>query len=111
KQVIAPLLESRGYDYFWRTDVSPPYAWFIKRDEGGRRTHHIHMVEADSKLWERLLFRDYLREFPIEARRYDELKRRLAREHASDRIAYTDGKTSFVVSMTDEARRYYARES
>jgi len=66
KQIV-PLLESEGYDYFWRTDTEPAYAWFIKRDAEGKRTHHIHMVEADSKLWERLYFRDYLRKFPAES--------------------------------------------
>ena len=111
QQLIVPELESRGYDYFWRTDVPAPYSWFIKRDERGRRTHHLHMDEAGSSLWERLLFRDYLREFPFEARLYDELKRRLAREHRKDRIAYTQGKTDFVVSMTEAAKRYYNRES
>lgn len=75
---IVPLLESEGYDYFWRTDVRPPYAWFIKRDSKGKRTHHIHMVEADSILWERLYFRDYLREVPAEAKRYGELKKALS---------------------------------
>src|SRR5262249_37937232 len=36
---IAPVLESQGYDYFWRPsfgDDGPPfYAWFIKRQESG----------------------------------------------------------------------------
>lgn len=50
---IAPVLESQGYDYFWRPthgDDGPPfYAWFIKRDGStGARTHHIHMVEGGS---------------------------------------------------------------
>jgi GrpB-like predicted nucleotidyltransferase (UPF0157 family) len=108
KKLIVPLLESEGYDYFWRTDSTPPYAWFIKRDSEGKRTHHIHMVEADSKLWDRLYFRDYLMAFPDEAKRYEELKLFLAGEYPNDRIAYTEGKTEFVVSLTERAKRYYA---
>ena len=107
---IAPLLESEGYDYFWRTDTEPPYAWFIKRDSEGKRTHHIHMVEADSKLWERLYFRDYLREFPAEAKRYEELKRSLSKEYSNDRVAYTKGKTEFIVSITERAKLYYGAQ-
>jgi len=42
---IVPILESQGYDYFWRPmwgdDTQPFYAWFIKRDSSGKRTHHI----------------------------------------------------------------------
>jgi GrpB-like predicted nucleotidyltransferase (UPF0157 family) len=82
---IAPILEAQGYDYFWRPafdDDKPPfYAWFIKRDAAGRRTHHIHMVESDSELWKRLLFRDYLVGHPETARAYGELKARLAETH------------------------------
>ena len=100
-------LESEGYEYFWRTDTSPPYVWFIKRNSKGQRTYHIHMVEADSKLWERLYFRDYLREFPDEARSYEELKRYLSEEYTNDRIAYTNGKTDFIITLTERARKYY----
>ncbi|MCI0489239.1 MAG: GrpB family protein [Blastocatellia bacterium] len=107
RSVIVPLLESEGYDYFWRTDTSPPYAWFIKRDAEGKRTHHIHMVEASSKLWERLYFRDYLREFPDEAGRYEELKMLLAEKHPNDRIAYTKAKTAFITAVTERAKQYY----
>ena len=106
KQIVS-VLEAEGYDYFWRTDVSPAYAWFIKRDSEGKRTHHLHLIEADSKLWERLYFRDYLREFPDEAEYYAELKQALAEKYPNDRIAYTEGKAEFVVSITEKAKRYY----
>jgi len=107
KRHIVPVLESEGYDYFWREDCSPAYAWFIKRNSKGIRTHHLHMVEANSKLWERLFFRDYLREFPNEAQRYEDLKRDLAEKYPNDRVAYTEGKTEFIVPLTEKARRYY----
>jgi GrpB-like predicted nucleotidyltransferase (UPF0157 family) len=64
---IAPVLQSDGYDYFWRPtfgdDVPPWYAFFIKRAKSGVRTHHIHMItrrRAFQGHWDRLLFRDYL---------------------------------------------------
>lgn len=107
KEHIVPILESEGYDYFWRTDVSPAYAWFIKRDSEGKRTHHLHMVEGDSKLWDRLYFRDYLKEFSEEAERYERLKRFLSEKYPNDRVAYTEGKTEYVVSVTERAMQYY----
>lgn len=109
KQIV-PLLESEGYDYFWRTDSAPPYAWFIKRDSEGNRTHHIHMVEADSKLWEQLYFMDYLREFPVEAKHYEELKQSLSEKYPNDRIAYTKGKAEFIESVTEKAKLYYGAQ-
>lgn len=110
---IAPLLESQGYDYFWRPthgDDGPPfYAWFIKRDpRTGARTHHIHMVERGfTDHWDRLLFRDYLIEHEAVAREYEALKRRLADATRDDRIAYTRGKTDFIVEVTEKARRVH----
>jgi GrpB-like predicted nucleotidyltransferase (UPF0157 family) len=112
---IAPVLESQGYDYFWRPthgDDGPPfYAWFIKRDPStGARTHHIHMVEGQfSEHWDRLLFRDYLIEHPAVAKAYESLKVHLALTAPNDRVAYTRGKTDFVVKVTEEAKRYLGR--
>jgi GrpB-like predicted nucleotidyltransferase (UPF0157 family) len=111
---VPPILEPQGYDYFWRPtwgdDTPPWYAWFIRRAADGRRTHHIHMVEPGFEHWERLLFRDYLIERPDLAREYAQLKLRLAREHAGDRVAYTRAKTDFIVRVTEEARRHYGRD-
>ena len=111
KARIAPVLEAQGYDYFWRPthgDDGPPfYAWFIKRNSAGVRTHHIHMVESDFEHWERLLFRDYLIDHPKTAKEYEALKLALARDYPNDRVAYTKGKTEFVVSVTRDAKEYY----
>ena len=106
---IVPVLESLGYDYFWRPefDQPPMYHWFIKRNARGERTHHIHMVEADSTLWERLYFRDYLIEFPDAAREYAALKQKLAQAHPNDRIAYTRAKGGFIFSITEKARIFF----
>lgn len=112
KKKIVPVLEEKGYEYFWRPEFDGPpyYAWFIKRAPDGTRTHHIHMVEANSKLWDRLYFRDYLRKFPDTAQKYAELKISLAQQYPNDRIAYTQGKTDFVVSVTDKAKEYFKKD-
>jgi GrpB-like predicted nucleotidyltransferase (UPF0157 family) len=112
---IAPLLEAQGYDYFWRPtygDDGPPfYAWFIKRDPGtGSRTHHLHVVESHFvEHWDRLLFRDYLIAHPEVAKEYESLKIHLSSAFPKDRVAYTRGKTEFVVQVTERAKQYYDR--
>lgn len=112
KRRIAPVLEAQGYDYFWRPtrgdDTPPFYAWFIKRNERGERTHHIHMVEPDFEHWDRLLFRDWLIDHPGVAAACGRLKTRLAREHGDDRVAYTAAKTAFIGKVTEEAVRAVA---
>lgn len=113
RQQIVPILEAQGYDYFWRPswgEGTPPwYAWFIKRDARGGRTHHIHMVEAGFEHWERLLFRDYLIGHPEAAREYGELKERLSRLHHSDRVAYTQAKTSFIMTIMQRAKKFLVK--
>ncbi|MBN1847307.1 MAG: GrpB family protein [Deltaproteobacteria bacterium] len=111
QEQVVPILETQGYDYFWRPtwgdDVPPFYAWFIKRDSKGNRTHHIHMVEPHFEHWDSLFFRDYLREHPDIAEEYATLKFGLAEKYSGDRVAYTSQKTDFIARVTEEAKRYY----
>ncbi len=106
---IVPILESQGYDYFWRPtwgdDTPPFYAWSIKRDSSGKRTNHIHMVESHFEHWECLLFRDYLTTHPDEAREYQRLKMRLAAEYPNDRVAYTKSKTDFIMKVMEMSKQ------
>jgi len=108
---IVPVLESQGYDYFWRPtwgdDVPPFYVWFIKRDINGNRTHHIHMVEHHFEHWDRLLFRDYLIEHPATAREYQDLKFQLAEEYVNNRIEYTKKKNDFIQKVNKLAKSHY----
>jgi GrpB-like predicted nucleotidyltransferase (UPF0157 family) len=111
KKRIVPILTTHGYDYFWRPiwgDTVPPfYAWFIKRDTQGNRTHHLHMVEHDFEHWDRLFFRDYLIEHPEIAKEYETIKIHLAECFPHDRIAYTQAKTEFILKITRRAKEYY----
>ncbi len=111
KKRIVPVLEAQGYDYFWRPtrgdNIPPFYAWFIKRNSNRERTHHIHMVETEFEHWDRLLFRDYLIEFPDIAKEYRTLKLTLARDYPNDRVAYTNGKTEFAARVTRTAKEHY----
>ncbi len=67
----------------------PPY--------GEKRTHHLHVCELESEEWKReLAFRDYLRGYPIDAMKYEALKRELAAKFATDREAYTEAKSEFI---------------
>jgi len=115
KKRIVPVLEAEGYEYFYRPsfgNYGPPYyAWFIKRDSKGKRTHHIHMVEAGSELWDRLYFRDYLKEFPEVAERYNDLKRELSKKYPNNRVKYTEEKSGFIRSVTEKAKKYYKKKN
>jgi GrpB-like predicted nucleotidyltransferase (UPF0157 family) len=70
--------------------------WFCK-PSAEVRTHHLHLVPLNSRLWrERLAFRDALRTHEALRAEYRELKLHLAAVHRHDREAYTDAKAPFV---------------
>ena len=99
-------MEKESYEFIWRPTIgerAPFYAWFIKRNSDGERTHHIHMVEPDNASEDRILFRDHLRAHPEEVERYESLKHDLVLAHAKDRAAYTQGKTAFIAEMVRQA--------
>ena len=105
---VAPAMEAAGYDYFYRPklgDDGPRYPWFIGRDRTGRRVSHIHVaLTSDASQWDRVLFRDYLRNHPDVADQYAKLKRDLAARHAHDRESYTLAKTEFITHVMAMAR-------
>ncbi|MBK9705267.1 MAG: GrpB family protein [Betaproteobacteria bacterium] len=94
------VVEAAGYAYFpYRAESMH---WFCK-PSAAFRTHHLHLVPRDSRLWrERLAFRDRLRADLLLAAEYAALKVRLARQHPRDREAYTDGKAPFVRRVVAE---------
>jgi GrpB-like predicted nucleotidyltransferase (UPF0157 family) len=66
---------------------------FFVKVAADRRVAHLHLLDPATPRWaERLRFRDRLRARPGLAAEYAELKRGLARDHAGDREAYTQGQ-------------------
>lgn len=83
----------------------PDRRWFM-RSAGGKRTHHLHVVQLGGAQWrDRLRFRDILRSDTGLAQRYSDLKRELAARHEHDREAYTDAKSRFVAAVVGVASR------
>jgi GrpB-like predicted nucleotidyltransferase (UPF0157 family) len=77
--------------------------WFCKPGPR-RRTHHLHLVPADSSRFRHeLAFRNYLRNHPEAAQGYVALKKELAQKFEHDREAYTSGKGDFVRAVLDRA--------
>jgi GrpB-like predicted nucleotidyltransferase (UPF0157 family) len=82
------------------------------RPAGDRpREVQVHVTTYGSD-WQtdHLLFRDLLRADAGERRAYADLKVKLARRHRSDRIAYNEAKTAFILDAMDRARAWRARQ-
>ena len=121
--LIAPLA-AIGWEYVPEyeqampelNDPGMPFRRYFRKDRGGARFGHMHMVETTSDFWrDQLLFRDYLRAYPAEAAAYAALKRDLAANFNANitpasnvNVGYTDAKTDFVLACLDRARSLVA---
>jgi GrpB-like predicted nucleotidyltransferase (UPF0157 family) len=66
----------------------------------------LHLTPFGSTFWSEWLgFRDYLRRHPEAASAYERVKLDLVREHGPNGQAYVEGKTAFVRSILEQARR------
>lgn len=71
------------------------------------RTHQLHMYASDhSEYLQHILFRDYIRSHPLNARDYEQLKRRLAAE-TDDIETYGQAKSEFVQRILSAARKEF----
>ncbi|MCB9895998.1 MAG: GrpB family protein [Planctomycetes bacterium] len=73
----------------------PGRLYFFRHREG--RSAHVHIAQDGS--WfvhDQLLFRDWLRTHPEDAKGYEALKLDLAGKHRDDRVAYTMAKSGFI---------------
>lgn len=104
EKCIKPL-QKLGYEYIPKLEVSIPERRYFHKGKPPKEQHyHLHMVELKSSFWKKqLLFRDYLRNNPEIAKKYQDLKERLASSYEFDREGYTEAKTSFIVSIIAKA--------
>lgn len=111
KNEVIELMKANGYHFMLRKDRLPPFLSFLKgyTAEGFKgQVYHIYMAEKEHEiLWDRIYFRDYLRENKSVAKEYESIKLKLAKQHEFDRGAYTKGKDEFVNSITKLAKKYY----
>jgi len=96
-------MESLGYEVLGEYGISGR-RYYRKDNREGIRTHNVHAFEAGSaEVVRHLAFRDYMIAHPSEARRYSDLKRKLAEEHPQNFDGYMDGKDGFIKEMDRRA--------
>jgi GrpB-like predicted nucleotidyltransferase (UPF0157 family) len=102
-----PAVEALGWDYRANnTFTGSESHLFLRKVVNGKRTHHLHVVRRGSaEIDEYRMFRDELRANPALAADYEEIKSRLAREHASEREKYLLEKKEWVGEVLAALRR------
>lgn len=87
-------IESVGF--VWKADNPELTKRYFRENPGDRRTHiHVRRTGSFSQQFP-LLFRDYMRTHPEDARAYADLKYRLADEFGENRHGYVEAKGPFI---------------
>ena len=119
--LIVPLA-SIGYEYVPEHeqpnafDEGMPFRRYFRKDVNGERAFHMHMVEEASDFGvAHLMFRDFLRISPEDAREYERVKRRVAVEYnatvttaSNINLGYTDKKSDCIAAIMAKARAHFA---
>ncbi|MCZ4279765.1 GrpB family protein [Kiloniella laminariae] len=95
------VMKAAGYNFHGNKYNDGMWAFTTGRGSRGERVYLCAPENATHD--KRLLFRDYLRAHPEEARRYGLLKRKLASETLHDWDYYTGGKGAFVTEIIHRA--------
>tara|TARA_B100000965_G_C19597350_1_gene760865 strand:- start:3167 stop:3721 length:555 start_codon:yes stop_codon:yes gene_type:complete len=99
---ITAKMEALGYHAMGAFGM-PRRRYFIRivnKDEG----YHVHTFEKNNpEVTRHILFRDYMRAHPDEAKAYGALKEKLGEAFRDDRMAYCHGKTAFIESIDKKA--------
>lgn len=78
--------------------------FFIKKNKQGERTCHVHVfAKESSEIARHLTFRNYLREHPQEAERYQAVKIAAAEKFPFDIESYMDYKNSIIQEIEQRA--------
>ena len=95
---------SLGYDARGESGISGR-RYFPKGKE--KRTHHVHIYqEGNENIRIHLDFKEYLLNFPEDAKSYGELKIKLASQFPNDHHKYQDYKQEFVNKLVKKAMNW-----
>jgi len=101
---IIPSLENISFIYRGEQGI-PDRHLFVKGGENVR-THHLHVMQKGHYEWDKhILFRDYLKKHPNDAKQYSELKQKLFLKYGNDREKYTEGKSEVIQNIIEKAKK------
>jgi GrpB-like predicted nucleotidyltransferase (UPF0157 family)/GNAT superfamily N-acetyltransferase len=105
KEDLIVRMVKLGFKYSRKPENPPPHMMFQKGyTETGfvGQAYHVHVRYPGD--WNELYFRDYLLTHPDTAVQYGKLKLTLKMQYEYDREAYTEAKTTFIRTVTKQAR-------
>ncbi len=101
-EAIRPL----GYVHKSRGENENPDWFYCVCRIAGEIRFHLHLVKYNSDFHlKHIIFRDWLRAHPEDARKYYELKQDLAEKYGHDMVVYANAKTDFIRSVVEKAKK------
>lgn len=99
---LTPAMEALGYEA--KGEFGMPGRRFFMKKKNGKRLFNVHVFEeGHPDIRRHLLFRDYLRAHPEDARAYSELKKSLVKKSSDDLEQYGWGKDDLIQSIQEKA--------
>jgi GrpB-like predicted nucleotidyltransferase (UPF0157 family)/chloramphenicol 3-O-phosphotransferase len=103
EEVPAAISRLRELGYVYQGNKGIPGRDAFMWPPGSPRHHLYVVVEGSKPHLDHVRFRDFLRDHPEVARDYAALKRALADQHRSDRMAYTEAMAEFIDRVLADA--------
>jgi len=95
---VIKIMENLGYVYAHWAGIPGDYTF----RKGEITTHLIHVVKYGENNWNHnIKFREILKNNPDLIKQYVELKEELAIKHPDSREKYTEGKSEFILKVTN----------
>lgn len=95
-------MEDLGYAV--RGECGIPGRHYFSKNIGSKRTHKAHVCLRSHRLaLELIVFRDYLRDHPDDAKTYESLKLELSKTNRAGIREYLDGKASYILRVVERA--------
>ena len=104
---VKELLIQNGYQWMSEQQNRISFNRGYTSDGFAEKVFHLHLRYAGDN--DELYFRDYLKDNPILAKQYEQLKRSLWKKFEHDRDGYTSAKTDFIVEQTNKAKKCYGK--
>lgn len=107
---IKDILEKNGYIYKGPIESENDRYQFLKGNSI-KRDFHIYFTTLNSDVWyDYVLYRDYLLSHPDELKKYEDLKKELAKLYPFDRRNYLKHKQIYINKIHKKARKLYLNE-
>jgi GrpB-like predicted nucleotidyltransferase (UPF0157 family) len=102
-------LVALGYQPYGPSPIDPAFSWFWRIEQGGQGAFVVHVCATESPWFAYLVnFRDFMRAFPEERQRYEELKRELAALPDQSWLEYSVVKRALALRITERANAWAA---